>query len=123
MKHNRILYITFLTLFISLFVILTFIYKTGLYCPIHELIGIECPFCGATRCVWAILNLEFNRAFLFNPWFFCLIPYFLFVYIRFCKEYIQLGIIRIHLDIKIILATGVLFMIYRNIFLETTPLF
>lgn len=39
----------------------------GLPCPILWLTGHECPTCGTTRAVWAILHGQWERALHWNP--------------------------------------------------------
>lgn len=42
----------------------------GLSCPIRSLTGLQCPGCGATRCVAAISAGDFDSAARNNPLFF-----------------------------------------------------
>ena len=46
-------------------------------CFMKELTGYDCPSCGSQRAMHAILNGEFKRAILFNPFIFLALPYLL----------------------------------------------
>lgn len=46
-------------------------------CFLNRLFGIYCPGCGGSRMAVSILHGEFYRAFRWNPFIFCSIPYFL----------------------------------------------
>ena len=39
----------------------------GLPCPMRELTGWQCPFCGGTRMGGALLHLDIAAAFAYNP--------------------------------------------------------
>ena len=43
-------------------------------CPFHLLTGLNCPFCGTQRMVWALLHGYVSEAFHYNPLVFCLLP-------------------------------------------------
>lgn len=36
-------------------------------CSLNRIFGIECPACGTTRAIWAILHGELHKAFCLNP--------------------------------------------------------
>lgn len=36
-------------------------------CPLLTLSGVPCPLCGMGRSFWAILSLDFGKAFYYNP--------------------------------------------------------
>lgn len=36
-------------------------------CPFHVLTGLNCPFCGGQRMVWALLHGQWAEAFWLNP--------------------------------------------------------
>jgi hypothetical protein len=44
-------------------------------CPIHELLHLQCPGCGATRAVAALLRGHFTEAMHFNALFTLLLPF------------------------------------------------
>ena len=46
-------------------------------CFVKGLTGYDCPSCGSQRALHAILNGEFKRAILFNPFIFLALPYLL----------------------------------------------
>lgn len=58
---------------------------TFLPCLFHLATGLHCPGCGATRCVHALLHLDFAQALAYNPLFVIALP--LFVYSGFCTAY------------------------------------
>ncbi len=61
-------------------------------CPFNLLTGLDCPGCGNTRAVIAILNFNFTEAFSLNPLFFWEIFYIAWVYCATSFNYIKTGI-------------------------------
>lgn len=57
-------------------------------CLFHEITGLLCPGCGITRCLFAILNLDFKRAFYYNQLVFILLPLFGIYYIMNIYRYL-----------------------------------
>ena len=49
-------------------------FDIGVVCPIHEILGLECPGCGGTRMALAIMELDFYQAFRYNPFLFVTLP-------------------------------------------------
>lgn len=45
------------------------------FCPIRWVVGIECPACGMTRAVNALLHLQFLQAFQYHPLVFVAVLY------------------------------------------------
>jgi hypothetical protein len=43
-------------------------------CPIHQLLGMQCPGCGATRAIAALLHGDLRAAFHLNSLFLCALP-------------------------------------------------
>lgn len=54
-----------LILIITLYVLI--LLKTG--CPIKSILGFPCPGCGTTRSYLALLKMDLNEAFYYNPLF------------------------------------------------------
>lgn len=48
-------------------------------CLIKSVSGYDCPFCGAQRLASAMLNGDFDTAFLMNPFIFIISPYVLLI--------------------------------------------
>ena len=46
-------------------------------CPMHRIFGIYCPFCGGTRAIGSILQLDIIRSLTYNPAVIPSIIYFL----------------------------------------------
>lgn len=46
-------------------------------CPLYQLTGWECPFCGGQRMVHALLHADVMAAFHFNPFLFLCSPFLL----------------------------------------------
>ncbi len=42
-------------------------YKDSNGCPLLTLTGVPCPMCGMGRSFWALIMLNFNDAFYYNP--------------------------------------------------------
>lgn len=53
--------ITIITLYVLILL------KTG--CPIKSILGFPCPGCGTTRSYLALLKMDLNEAFYYNPLF------------------------------------------------------
>ena len=75
-----------LTLMACLIIFIGYYYLNGRYgfsipCPFHNLTGYYCPGCGITRCLFAILNLEFYKAFMYNQLVFIMLPFLIFLII------------------------------------------
>lgn len=83
MKKRVFKLLSILFLLILLFISYLFLikkYNFYIPCIFKQITGFYCPGCGITRCILSILNLEFYRAFRYNPLVFLMIP-FLFIYI------------------------------------------
>ncbi len=52
-------------------------YNFSIPCPFHYITDLYCPGCGITRCLFALLNLDFKLAFHSNQLVFILLPFFL----------------------------------------------
>lgn len=119
--HDRlklVLLIAFVFVFLALAVYVSTIIRYGSYeCPIHRLTGFDCPGCGGTRMVKAILRLDFESAFLFNPYMFMTLPIMTVAMTCEVIRYILKGKINEHLDdVLIVYAIFTLtFGIIRNI--------
>lgn len=69
-----------LILIICLFVFIGYFYLNNKYgfsinCVFHSLTGLYCPGCGITRCLFALLKLDFYEAFMYNQLVFILLPF------------------------------------------------
>ena len=64
---------------------------TGIYVPciIHEITGYKCPGCGITHLVFALLHLDFHKAFICNPLVFIYMPFIIvyFIYLDYLYVY------------------------------------
>ena len=52
----------------------------GVPCMIHELTGYNCPGCGLTRMIFALLHFHFKEAFGYNQFMFIFLPFLLFYF-------------------------------------------
>lgn len=80
-------------------------------CWIKEIFGLDCPGCGGTRMVLALLRLDFYQAFRFNPWCFVMIPTVVISYILLYKRNIHLLL----LIVRGAFFATVAFFIIRNL--------
>lgn len=46
-------------------------------CPLYQITGLQCPFCGVQRGIVALLHGDFIGWWNYNPVVWCLVPYFL----------------------------------------------
>jgi hypothetical protein len=51
-------------------------------CMFHQLTGLHCPGCGATRCAHSLLHGDLQQAFAWNPLFVIVLPLLLYVVVR-----------------------------------------
>jgi hypothetical protein len=63
-------------------------------CPIHQLLGIECPGCGATRALAALLHGRVLQALQLNALFVLLLPFGMAVAIQTYRRAIRPGSFR-----------------------------
>lgn len=72
-------YIQICLILLSIFLIYYFLNQNfgfAIQCPFYALTGLYCPGCGITRCLFALLKLNFKEAFYFNQLVFILLPFF-----------------------------------------------
>ena len=69
-------------------------YGFSVPCLFRKVTGWDCPGCGVSRMLLAILRLDFSAAFLFNRVLFCLLPVLLFIGGRMVWLYIRDGSVR-----------------------------
>ena len=76
MKRQAILASAVLTTAIAAVVFLFDPVRSSFYpvCIFHRLTGLDCPICGATRALHALLHGELREAFAFNPLFVLSLP-------------------------------------------------
>lgn len=95
--------------------------QTTIYpaCPIHQLFGIDCPGCGATRALAALLRGHLREAIYLNALFVLLLPVVIAVAIETYRRAIRPGTFRWPqppaLAIYTTLAATILFTIARNL--------
>ena len=66
----------------------------GIPCPIHLVTGLQCPGCGVSRMLLALLRLDFRGAFLANPVLLCMLPLLLLLGGRILWLYVHRGTLR-----------------------------
>lgn len=81
-KLKRILKILLFLIILTIFMILSIkiLNSINYECFLKKYFNIKCVGCGATRMFTAILNLEFYKAFMYNPLYFIFLIIFI-VYI------------------------------------------
>lgn len=97
------------------------IYVISPACMIKSAFGIECPACGTSRMVSAVLSLDFNTAFQLNPFMFIALPVSVVFAIYEMIKYVKNGYaMRAKWEkgfLIILLVLSIIFMIFRNLFL------
>ena len=87
-------------------------------CWFYEATGYQCPGCGVTRMAYALAHLQFRQAYSCNPYFLCLLPFFLVYPVYRSRKYIcgsgdQYSPVEKALCV-LVLAGAVVFGIIRN---------
>lgn len=65
--------------------------KMGIPCPVRLITGFQCPGCGISRMLMALIRLDFAEAFRYNPVVLLTLPIILFCVIRSDVGYIRTG--------------------------------
>ena len=119
-KKRFIISIVF-TILAFLFVLGFFILENiGLFsfkCPIRISFGINCPFCGGTRMLYSLCEMDLYKAFRSHGFLMVTFPYIITLYIRVCQDYIDGNEFKQETITSIIKYAGI-FLIYsiiRNI--------
>jgi hypothetical protein len=88
-------------------------------CPIHQLYGIDCPGCGATRSLAALLHGHLHEALRFNALFVLLLPAALAFAVLLYRRAIQPGLFRWPQPpasaVYGVLAASAIFTVARNV--------
>ncbi len=102
----------------------------GFPCLVHELTGLYCSGCGASRALRAILHLQFYKALRYNAVFTLLAPFFAAYFLAVGYSLVRYGEDRVSrrvpvMPLWLILAAVLAFGILRNLpifsFLAPTP--
>ena len=97
-----------------------FVYFTGwgIPCPINLITGLECPACGVSRMLMAMIRFDFISAFYYNPFLFVTSPVLLFCIVYPDIAYIKTGSVEIG-RMKIVLwlevVAALAFGVMRNL--------
>lgn len=97
-----------------------FVYVTGwgIPCPIHTITGLQCPACGVSRMLMAILRLDFASAYRYNPFLFVTSPVLLFCIVYPDIVYIKTGGVDIgkaQIVLWLEVAAALIFGVVRNL--------
>ena len=57
------------------------IFALKIPCIFHKITNLYCPGCGITRCLFAVLQGDFKKAFRYNQLFFIIFPFWLIYYL------------------------------------------
>jgi len=113
------IYLALLILFVSYYLLNKYI-GLSIPCLFHEITGLDCPGCGITRCLFAIVKLDIKSAFEANPLVFIYLPFivmyflyqsYLYIYDKKDKILVKIPNYVMH----IILVITILYGIIRNI--------
>ena len=66
----------------------------GIPCIFHLVTGLQCPGCGVSRMLLALLRLDFREAFRANPALLCMLPLLLLLGGRILWLYVHCGTLR-----------------------------
>ena len=92
---------------------------TGFYIPclFHSVTGFQCPGCGSTRMLLALMRLDFASAYSYNPFLFVSLPFLAFEFIyEFCFTHDNKTFARINnVILGIYCAAALVFGVMRNL--------
>lgn len=97
-----------------------FVYFTGwgIPCPIHLITGLQCPACGVSRMLMAVIRLDFVSAFYYNPFLFVTSPVLLFCIVYPDTVYIKTGSVeigKVGIVMWLEIAAALIFGVARNL--------
>ncbi len=90
-ERTKIIVGIWLKVLLAGFAYLLVITFTGLRIPcwFYEMTGYQCPGCGVTRMAHALAHLRLREAYASNPYFFCLLPFFILYALYRSRKYID----------------------------------
>lgn len=93
----------------------------GIPCVFRVLTGLQCPGCGMTHAIGALLHLDFSGAFHYNPLCLSIVPLLLLYLLFRCIRYVKNGDSGFKIPEIVFLAACavvcVFYFLYRNNFL------
>lgn len=106
-------------LILSEYYVLLSYFKLGIPCIFHKITGLLCPGCGISRMIVAMIHLDFQLAYLYNPVIFVFSPLIIYFCIRLYIAWIKnqsciLNRIEIFL-LYVLIITLLIFGIVRNL--------
>lgn len=120
-KRNRIIIVLIMIIavvLLGLYIIaMDKIFNTGFKCPFHYILHLDCPGCGGSRMLLALLELRLYQAFRYNPFMLVTLPMISLIFIHQSYKFIKYNILDKHLD-KILIVyviCVILFGVVRNI--------
>lgn len=116
-RIKKSIIVTFsISILIILFLYLNKQFSFFIPCIFHKITNLYCPGCGATRMVISIINLNFYKAFKYNPFLFIISPFLIFYFIKYYIYWIQNKKYCVNKNIwNILLICAIVFTVLRNI--------
>lgn len=92
----------------------------GIPCPVHQLTGLYCSGCGASRALRSVLHLDFYQALRYNAVFTVALPFMAVYFGALAVSYIRFGKDSVSKNVPtwplwIFIAAAVVYGILRNI--------
>jgi hypothetical protein len=112
---KRIIISILFLIFVIAFILISYLNKKGVDCPFYHYFGYYCFLCGATRSTWALIDMQFQQAFLYNPMYFLMLPYLIIKYIQITYDYIKNNKFEFTKDMALLLICACTFMVSRNL--------
>lgn len=88
MKRKKLKNLGLLLGVLFLYYIITQILGCGIPCVFHLVTGFQCPGCGLSRMLIALVKLRFIDAFRMNRCLFCLLPVFAVLIVYWTMKYL-----------------------------------
>ena len=106
-----------ITAIVGIIVVMKLVFNVGFVCTVHEVTGLNCPGCGATRMAIELIHMNIYQAFRYNPFIFVTAPIIFVVYAWQSAVYVKYNKFLKYLD-KFLITYAILllsFGIIRNI--------